>query len=265
MKGFKGVKRLVVKVGTSSLTYGTGLVNMRKIEELCEVLSDIKNSGTEVVLVSSGAIAVGFSKLSMEHYPREMSERQACAAVGQCELMYFYDKFFKEYNQKTAQILLTWEDLESEKRKKNVENTFKTLLSMSAIPIVNENDTVSTEEISFGDNDTLSARVAALINADGLVLLSDIDGLFDRNPNEDKNAKLIRFVESITPEIEKMAGGAGTSRGTGGMATKIEAAGIAASVGCATCIMNSADMRRIYDLLEGKEVGTVFAPKEVKA
>ena len=264
MNNFKNSKRIVIKVGSSSLTYDTGLVNMRKIEELCEIISDIKNSGVQTVLVSSGAIAVGFSKLSINHYPKEMSERQACAAVGQCELMYLYDKFFKEYNQKTAQVLLTSEDLESEKRRTNAKNTFETLLYMSAIPIVNENDTVSTEEISFGDNDTLSARVAALIGADGLILLSDIDGLYDKNPNENKDASLIRFVDAVTPEIEKMAGGAGSKRGTGGMTTKLEAAKIASASGCKTCIMNSRDMKKIYDLLEGKEVGTVFSAKGEK-
>lgn len=260
MNAFAHAKRIVIKVGTSSLTYDTGLINMRKIEALCEILSDVRNSGREVILVSSGAIAVGFAKLSLQTYPKDIALRQACAAVGQCELMYFYDKIFKEYNQKTAQILLTSEDMHDEARRVNIQNTFETLMQMKAIPIVNENDTVSTEEIGFGDNDRLSAYVALLSGADGLVILSDIDGLFDKNPHTNHDAKLIPLVTDINSEIEKMADGAGSERAKGGMATKIAAAKIATGAGCAMCIMNSRDISALYSLLEGKNVGTVFAP-----
>ena len=260
MDNFKNAKKIVVKIGSSSLTYDTGLINMRRIESLCKLLSDIHNSGKNVVLVSSGAIAVGTAKLGLRVYPKTTAERQAAAAVGQSELMYLYDKFFSEYNHKIAQVLLTREDIETPKRKHNVENTFSQLQEWGATPIVNENDTVSVEEIEIGDNDTLSAIVASLTKADGLILMSDIDGLYDANPNENPDAKLIEVVETIDEHIESMAGGAGTQRGTGGMATKIAAAKIATQAGCAMCIMNSRDMNKIYDLLDGKQVGTVFLP-----
>ena len=262
MKNFKDAKKIVIKIGSSSLTYDTGLINMRQIESLCKIISDIRNSGRNVVLVSSGAVAVGTAKLGLKEYPKTTAERQAAAAVGQSELMYLYDKFFGDYNHKIAQVLLTRDDIETEKRKRNIENTFSQLEEWGTIPIINENDTVSVEEIEIGDNDTLSAIVAALTKADGLVLMSDIDGLYDSNPNENKDAKLIPIVEKIDEEIEKMAGGAGTQRGTGGMATKIAAAKIATKAGCAMCIMNSKNMHRLYDLLDGKQVGTVFVPEK---
>ncbi len=260
MNDFARAKRIVIKVGTSSLTYDTGLINMRKIEALCKILSDIRNSGRELILVSSGAIAVGFSKLSLPNYPKDIAMRQACAAVGQCELMYFYDKIFKEYGQRTAQVLLTSEDMHENGRRTNIQNTFETLMRMNVIPIVNENDTVSTEEIGFGDNDRLSAYVALLSGAKGLVIMSDIDGLFDKNPQKYPDAKLIPLVSDINEDIEKMAGGVGSAHGTGGMATKIAAAKIATGAGCAMCIMNSRNVSGLYDLLEGKDVGTIFAP-----
>ncbi len=262
MEYFKNAKKIVVKIGSSSLTYDTGLINMRRIESLCKLLSDIHNSGKQVILVSSGAIAVGTAKLGLRVYPKTTAERQAAAAVGQSELMYLYDKFFSEYNHKIAQVLLTREDIENPKRKHNVENTFSQLQQWGAIPIVNENDTVSVEEIEIGDNDTLSAIVASLTQADGLILMSDIDGLYDANPNTDPTAKLIPVVEKIDESIERMAGGAGTKVGTGGMATKIAAAKIATKAGCAMCIMNSNDLTKIYDLLDGKQVGTLFLPSK---
>ena len=262
MNSFKNAKNIVIKVGSSSLTYETGLINMRQIELLCKLIADIRNSGRSVTLVSSGAIAVGTAKMGLRTYPSTTAERQAAAAVGQCELMYLYDKLFTEYHHKVAQVLLTRDDIETYNRKHHVENTFNQLREWGAIPIVNENDTVSVEEIEIGDNDTLSAIVAALTNADGLILLSDIDGLYDGNPHDNPDAKLIPLVEEIDDYIESIAGGAGSRRGTGGMATKIAAAKIATKAGCAMCIMNSKDMLKIYDLLDGKSVGTLFTAKK---
>jgi glutamate 5-kinase len=255
---FKNAKRIVFKVGTSTLTHSTGLLNLRSIEQLVKVLSDVKNSGIEVVLVTSGAVGVGVGKLGLKEKPTSVPQKQACASIGQCELMYVYDKQFSTYNHTVSQILLTRDILEDDTRTTHVKNTFNTLLEMSVIPIVNENDTVSTEELEFGDNDSLSAIVACLVNADGLVVLSDIDGLYDGNPNENPEAKLIDLVDKIDDEILSFAGGAGSTRGTGGMVTKIQAAKIANESNIPMIIMNGNSPEKIYDLLDGKKVGTLF-------
>lgn len=262
MRDFSAVKRIVVKVGSSTLTHESGLLNLRRVERLVRVLSDIKNSGKELVLVSSGAMAVGVGKLSLREKPKDMPGKQAVAAVGQCELMYTYDKLFGEYNHVTSQILLTRDVMDDEQRKQNVRNTFQRLLEMDSIPIVNENDTVSTEEIEFGDNDTLSAMVAVVADADLLILLSDIDGLYDKNPRHDPDAKLFSVVEQITPEIEACAKGVGSARGTGGMVTKLHAARIALDSGIEMIIMNGDQPNRLYDLFDNKEVGTWFPKGE---
>ena len=258
----KEKKRIVVKIGSSTLTHPSGLLNIRCVEALVKVLADIKNSGRELVLVSSGAQAVGVGKLGLREKPQDMPGKQAVAAIGQCELMYIYDKLFSEYNHVTAQILLTREDVDNPVRKQNLQNTFHRLLEMNILPIVNENDSVATEEIeaggSFGDNDTLSAVVSVLIEADLLILLSDIDGLYTDNPRTNPDAQLIPCVERLTPEIEAMASGAGSARGTGGMVTKIRAAQLAVSHGVEMLILNGANPNDLYRLLDGEEVGTWF-------
>ena len=264
MKAIQDAKRIVFKVGTSSLTYETGLINIRQMESLCRVLSDVRNSGREVILVTSGAISVGLAKLGIVRTAHSMPEKQAAAAVGQCELMYLYDKHFTEYHHKLGQILLTREDIDHAWRKANIVNTFESLLGMGAIPIVNENDTVATEEISVGDNDTLSAVVAGLTHADALVILSDIDGLFTANPATNPDARLIPRVTEIDDALRGIAEGAGSLRGTGGMATKISAAGICFENDCTMAIINGAYPERIYDLLEGRSVGTLFQKEESK-
>ena len=251
-------KRIVVKVGTSTLTHETGSQNLRRIEQLVRVLSDLKNAGKEILLVSSGAIGVGVERLGLEHKPETTPEKQAAAAVGQCELMFTYDKLFSEYGHTVAQVLLTRDIIENEQRKDNTVNTLQTLLHMGVIPIVNENDTVSVEEIVFGDNDHLSAIVATLCHADALMILTDIDGLYDSDPRRNSAARLIRRVEKITPELYSFAGGSGTKRGTGGMFTKLEAAELAVNAGVDTVIVSGSVPSRIYDVLEGKEVGTLF-------
>ncbi len=254
-------KRIVVKVGTSTLTYENGKLNLKNSEALCRVLSDLHNAGFEVVLVSSGAIGVGIGKLGLQSRPEEIAKRQALAAVGQCELMFMYDKLFGEYDCMVAQVLLNAIDIADETSLKNVQNTFRELLNMKIIPIVNENDTVGVDELDglqIGDNDTLSAVVAVLLEADLLVILSDIDGLYDANPRENPQAKLIPRVEKITPEIKALAGAAGTNRGTGGMATKVKAAQIANDAGIDCCVMNGARPQELYRLLEGEAVGTLF-------
>ena len=262
MNSFKDARRIVVKVGTSSITYDTGMVNIRQIEKLCRILADIKNSGREVVLVTSGAIAVGASKLGLKHKPRTIPEKQAAAAVGQCELMYIYDKHFIEYHHKVAQILLTRDIIDSDERRGHAVNTMETILEQGVIPIVNENDSVSVEQIRIGDNDTLSALVASLVHADALILLSDIDGLFEADPREKPDAAIIPRVTAIDEHIETIAGGAGSSRGTGGMATKIAAAKICFDAGCTMAIINSNRLDGIYDLLEGRQVGTIFQKED---
>ena len=208
--------------------------------------------------MSSGAIGVGVSKLKLERRPHDIGGRQACAAVGQCELMYIYDKLFSEYGHVTAQVLLTRDCVDDRLRRMNIQNAFERLLDMGALPIINENDTVAVEEIVFGDNDTLSALVAREVHADALVILTDIDGLHEQNPRENPDAKPIHLVEEITPHIREIAGGTGSSRGTGGMITKIEAADIATRAGIATAIIDGSDPGNIYRLLDGETIGTVF-------
>lgn len=263
MKKFEDAKRIVVKVGSSSLTYETGMINIRMFERLCKLLADVRNSGRELILVSSGAIPVGRSKLGLKERPRTLPEKQAAAAVGQCELMYMYDKQLTEYHHKVAQVLLTRDVVEDAARKELVQNTFESLLCMGAMPIVNENDTVAVEEIEFGDNDTLSAIVASLTHADALIILSDIEGLYEKDPAEDPSAKLIERVTEIDAHIEEIAGGVSSNRGTGGMVTKIAAAKICFESDCAMAILNSAKMEKLYDLLDGKPAGTVFIKEDI--
>ena len=254
--------RIVIKIGTSTLAHKSGLLNIRRVEELCKVMSDLKNAGNEVILVSSGAIGMGAGKLSLSEKPSDIPTKQAAAAVGQCELMYTYDKLFSEYNHTVAQILITGEDIEHRERKVNFENTMCRLLDLGAIPIINENDSIATDEIVIGDNDTLGAIVATAINADLLVLLSDIDGLFTADPRTDENAVLLETVEEITPEIESMTGGAGSKFGTGGMATKIKAAKISTEAGIDMIIANGKEPQILYDIVEGKTVGTRFVARK---
>lgn len=254
--------RIVVKVGTSTLAHKTGQLNIRHIEKLCKVLSDIKNAGDEVILVSSGAIGMGMGKLQLLERPRSLPEKQAAAAVGQCELMYAYDKLFSEYNHTVAQILLTGADVRDEHRCANFINTTERLLHWNALPIINENDTVSTDEIVIGDNDTLAAIVATSLHAELLILLSDIDGLYTANPREDHAAKLIPEVRELTPEILASAGGSGSAIGTGGMQTKLTAAQMVMDNGCDMIIANGENPDILYDILEGKTVGTRFVGKK---
>ena len=260
-------RRIVVKVGTSTLTRENGALNLHNMDHLARTLSDLRGMGHEIILVSSGAIGVGTGKLGLPERPKELRMKQAVAAVGQCELMHLYDKFFGEYGYTVAQILLTDEDVEDAVRSEHLANTFSSLLELGCIPVVNENDSVSSAEIEtgkckvLGDNDTLSAIVARLCRADLLVLLSDIDGLYNADPRRDPNAELIERVEEITPELEAMAGGAGTWRGTGGMATKLTAAKTALQAGIDMVITNGANMEALYEIVEGKPVGTRFCAK----
>lgn len=254
--------RIVVKVGTSTLTHSTGNLNIRQVEMLCKALSDLKNAGHEVVLVSSGAIGMGTGKLSLKQRPVDIPTKQAAAAVGQCELMYFYDKLFSEYNHTVAQLLITGADVDDPDRRENFHNTLFRLLELGALPIVNENDTVATEELGIGDNDTLGAIVAVSVQADLLILLSDIDGLFTADPRKDPNAKLIPVVEKITPEIIALAGGHGSEFGTGGMSTKLTAAQMAVSNGTDMIIANGANPDLLYAILDGKAVGTRFLSRK---
>lgn len=257
----KKKQRIVVKVGTSTLTYDSGRLNLRRIEQLVKVLCDLQNSGKEIILVSSGAIGVGVGKLGLKKRPSATKDKQAVAAVGQCELMFIYDKLFGEYNHNIAQILLTKYAVDTDHKKQNVINTVDALLAMGIIPIVNENDTVAIDELegdNFGDNDRLSATVAGIVEADLLIMLTDIDGLYTSNPRTDKTAQKIDVVEKITDEIRTMAGGSGSNRGTGGMITKIAAAEYATARGIECCIMNGQNPKRLYDLFDGKPTGTVF-------
>lgn len=252
-------KRIVIKIGSSTITHSnTGSLNMLKLERLVRVLTDLRNQGKEVVLVSSGAIAVGRKALGFKKKPREKAVKQACAAVGQARLMMVYQKLFAEYNQVPAQILMTKYTMMNDISRLNAQNTFRELLDLGVIPIVNENDTVSTDEIEFGDNDTLSALVAALVGADMLILLSDIDGLYTDDPKKNKEAGFISYVETIDEKLEKMGKGAGSLVGTGGMATKISAAKITTSSGADMVVANGGDLSIIHDILDGKEVGTLF-------
>ena len=253
--------RIVVKVGTSTLAHATGHLNIRHVEELVKVLSDLKNAGHEVILVSSGAIGMGVGKLNLPGTPADMPTKQAAAAVGQCELMYTYDRLFSQYNHTVAQILLTGEDVDHAERRHNFENTMSRLLELGALPIINENDTIATAEIKVGDNDTLGGIVACCVKADLLVLLSDIEGLYTADPRKDPNATLISVVEEVTPAVEALAGGAGSSLGTGGMATKLRAAKMVTAAGCDMIIANGEKPAYLYDIVDGKAVGTRFLGK----
>ena len=254
--------RIIVKVGTSTLAHSNGRLNIRRTEELCKVLSDLKNAGHEIILVSSGAIGMGVGKLMLTDRPKDMPTKQAAAAVGQCELMYTYDKLFGEYNHTVAQILLTGEDVENEKRRTNFHNTMFRLLELGALPIINENDTVATDEIVIGDNDTLAAIVAANISADLLVLLSDIDGLYTKDPHKYSDAVLIPVVEELSSEILSLAEGKGSELGTGGMKTKLRAAQIAMDAGMEMIIASGADPMILYKISDGEPFGTRFLGKK---
>ena len=253
--------RTVIKIGTSTLAHATGKLNIRRVEELCRVLSDLKNSGHEVILVSSGAIGMGVGKLGLKARPEDIPGKQAAAAVGQCELMYTYDRLFEEYHHTVAQILLTGSDFRHEDRYCNFQNTMHRLLELEVLPIINENDTIATEEIEFGDNDTLSARIAASVGADLLVLLSDIEGLYTADPRKNPDAVLIPEVRELTDELMSLGEGAGSALGTGGMQTKLRAARIANEGGCDMIITNGAYPDRLYSILDGVAVGTRFFAK----
>lgn len=264
-KNVADAKRIVVKVGTSTLTYENGNINLTRIEKLTRILSDLLNSGKEIVLVSSGAIGVGVSKLKLEEKPKTIRQKQAVAAVGQCELMHIYSKFFGEYSHVVGQVLLTRDVVEDEHIRENVCNTFDTLLEHKIVPIVNENDTVAIDEIEnivkFGDNDNLSAIVASLVNADLLIILSDIDGFYDSNPRENEKAVLLKTIKEVTPELEACAGGAGSSLGTGGMITKLKAAKYVTKRGIDMILANGVNPSILLDIIEGNEIGTLFVKK----
>lgn len=253
--------RIVVKVGTSTLAYASGRLNIRHMEEFCKVLSDLKNEGHEIIVVSSGAIGMGMGKLSLKKRPEDIPTRQAAAAVGQCELMYTYDKLFSEYNHIVAQLLITNHVVHNEQMHQNFKNTINRLIEMDVIPIINENDTVATEEIGIGDNDTLAAIVTAYADADLLVLLSDIDGLYTADPHKVKDATLIEEIAELTDEIFALAGGKGSENGTGGMVTKLQAAKICMENGCDMIITNGANPDVLYDITEGKKIGSRFVGK----
>lgn len=251
--------RIVIKLGTSTLAHKTGHINIRRVETLCKVISDIKNAGHEVILVSSGAIGMGIGKLGLSKRPDDIPSKQAAAAVGQCELMYTYDKLFSEYNHTVAQLLITGADVENDERHKNFSNTIYKLLEFGALPIINENDTVATEEIVIGDNDTLGAIVAKSIKADLLILLSDIDGLYTADPHRDPSAELIVRVNKVDDRIYALAGGKGSALGTGGMVTKLNAAKICLDAGCEMIIANGKNPLILYDIIDGRPVGTRFS------
>ncbi len=255
-----GVNRLVVKVGTSMLTHETGKLNISRIETFVRDMADLANSGRQVILVSSGAVGAGLGKLGLKEKPKTIPEKQAAAAVGQGLLMHIYEKLFAEYGYVVAQVLLTKEDMSDRRRYLNARNAFFKLLSFGVIPIVNENDTIATEEIRLGDNDTLSALVAGVVDAELLVLLSDIEGLFTANPKEDKDARLIEMVTEITPEVEKLAGGAGSNMGTGGMITKLQAARIANTSGIPMIIADGSKRGQLQDIVHCRTIGTLFVP-----
>ncbi|MCF0228756.1 MAG: glutamate 5-kinase [Parasporobacterium sp.] len=250
--------RLVIKIGTSTIAHSGGRLNIRRTEELCKVISDLKNSGLEIIIVTSGAIGMGVGKLSLKERPSDMATKQACAAVGQCELMYVYDKLFSEYNHTVAQILITASDIENENRHHNFSVTLNRLLDLGVIPIINENDTIATEEIVIGDNDTLAAIVATSAKADLLVLLSDIDGLYTADPHNNPDARLIPEVYELTERIMNLGGDPGSALGTGGMRTKLTAASICTEAGCDMIIANGSDPGLLYRIADGESVGTRF-------
>ena len=250
--------RIVIKIGTSTLAHPTGHLNIRRVEELCKVMSDIKNAGHEVILVSSGAIGMGVGKLGLRSRPTDIPTKQAAAAVGQCELMYTYDKLFGEYHHTVAQLLITGEDIASDTRHRNFSNTLNRLLELGALPIINENDTVATQEIVIGDNDTLAAIVAESVGAKLLILLSDIDGLYTADPRKNPEARLIHHVPKLNDQVLALAGVSGSTQGTGGMVTKLQAAKICLDCGCAMVIANGNEPKNLYAILDGKQVGTTF-------
>ncbi len=258
----KNAKRIVIKVGTSSLTYSTGRIHLRRIELLARTVADLCHEGREIVLVSSGAVGVGMSKLGFNERPKTMREKQATSAIGQSELMSIYGKLFGEYGCDVAQMLLTKDVIEDPKRKQNTTTTFNTLLEWGVIPIVNENDAISSAELEFGDNDNLSAMVATLIEADLLIILSDIDGLYSADPNKSQNAELIPEIDAVTDELFDIAGSSGSNRGTGGMTTKLIAAKAATEAGINMVIANGNRPAVLYEILEGKQVGTLFKGQE---
>lgn len=258
-KQIKNKKRIVIKIGSSSIVHEeTGMTDLFKLEQLVRILCDLRNQGKDVILVSSGAISVGRKVLGLKNKPKALPLKQACASVGQGALISLYGRLFNEYHQMSSQILLTKHTIIQEKSCFNASNTFNTLLDMGVIPIVNENDTISTDEIEFGDNDTLSSVVAALTDADLLILMSDIDGLYTADPNKNPDAKFIECVPEIDDSLYEIAGGAGSDFGTGGMITKIDAARIATDAGCDMIIANGRDFRVIHDIVEGEPVGTLF-------
>ena len=254
---------IVVKIGTSTLAYATGQLNIRRVEELCKTMSDIRNAGHELILVSSGAIGMGVGKLGLRTRPRDIPTKQAAAAVGQCELMYVYDKLFSEYHHTVAQLLITADNLSNETRHANFTNTLNRLLELGAVPVINENDTVATDEIVIGDNDTLAAMVAESVEANLLVLLSDIDGLYTADPHAAPTARLLPVVHRVDDGIRALAGVSSTDQGTGGMVTKLRAAEICLNCGCEMVIANGAEPRLLYDIVEGKPVGTRFVGESV--
>jgi len=262
-KDLANSKRIVVKVGTSTLTYETNKLNYRRFEEISRVLSDLVNQGKEIILVTSGAVSTGVDKMKLSKRPESIEDKQAAAAVGQCELMNVYAHSFANYNHLIGQILLSANIVNNDTGKNNVINTFNSLLGKGIIPVVNENDSVSIAEIKFGDNDSLSAIVATLVEADLLIIMSDIDGLYNDNPKTNPDAVLIDKVYEVTEELEQISGGSGSNRGTGGMQTKIHAADKAMKHGISTVITNGSKPDLIYDILEGKKVGTLFVGRGV--
>ena len=254
--------RIVVKIGTSTLAHPTGHLNIRRVEALCKVMSDIKNAGHELILVSSGAIGMGVGKLGLRQRPGDIPTKQAAAAVGQCELMYFYDKIFGEYHHTVAQLLITGDDTQNERRHANFTNTLNRLLELGALPILNENDTVATEEIVIGDNDTLAAIVAQSIGADLLILLSDIDGLYTADPHAHPDSQLLHRITRLDDSVRQLAGVSSSQQGTGGMVTKLRAAEICLSCGCDMVIANGNDPENLYRILDGQNIGTTFTREE---
>lgn len=255
--------RIVIKIGTSTLAHPTGHLNIRRVEQLCKIMSDIKNAGHELILVSSGAIGMGVGKLGLRERPKDIPSKQAAAAVGQCELMYTYDKLFSEYHHTVAQLLITGDDTASNTRRLNFTNTLNRLLELGALPVINENDTVATDEIVIGDNDTLAAIVARSVHADMLILLSDIDGLYTADPHTHPEAALLHHVARVDDHIREIAGISSSTQGTGGMVTKLHAADICLGCGCKMVIANGNNPGNLYDILEGKTVGTTFSEERL--
>ena len=255
--------RIVIKIGTSTLAHPTGHLNIRRVEQLCKIMSDIKNAGHELILVSSGAIGMGVGKLGLRERPKDIPSKQAAAAVGQCELMYTYDKLFSEYHHTVAQLLITGDDTTNDTRRFNFTNTLNRLLELGALPVINENDTVATDEIVIGDNDTLAAIVARSVHADMLILLSDIDGLYTADPHTHPEAALLHHVARVDDHIREIAGISSSSQGTGGMVTKLHAAEICLGCGCKMVIANGNNPGNLYDILEGKTVGTTFSEERL--